>query len=71
MLQKQNLFHLKLKTNNWTLISSSNYAEKECIPQPKLGIWVFWLMINLTGILILIEESERKLNLIQIKILCK
>ena len=54
MLQKQKLFYLNLKINNWTLISDSNYVENNCIPLPKLGIWVFWLMINLTGMLILI-----------------
>ena len=52
MLKKHIFFYLILKTNNWTLISSSNYVENDCVPLSMLGIWMFWLMINLTGILI-------------------
>ena len=53
MFQKQKLFYLNQKANNWTLISNSNYVENDCMPLPMLGIWLFWLMKNLTGILIL------------------
>ena len=41
MLQKQNLFCLNLKSNNWTLISNSNYIENDCIQLTMSGIWVF------------------------------
>ena len=38
MLQKQKLFYLNPKSNNWALISNSNYVEDDCVPLPKLGI---------------------------------
>ena len=37
-----------------TLVSNSDYVENGFVPPPKLGIWIFWLMMNWTGILILI-----------------
>ena len=54
MFQKQKLFYLNLRANNWMLISSSNYVENDCMPLPMLGTSVSWLMINLTEITILI-----------------
>ena len=54
MFQKQKLFYLNLRANNWTPISSSNYVENGCMPLPMLGTWVSWLMINLTEVTILI-----------------
>ena len=54
MFQKQKLFYLNLRANNWTPISSSNYVENDCMPLPMLGTWMSWLMINLTEITLLI-----------------
>ena len=59
------LFKSKKNKNNCTLTPNSNYAENGCTLLTKLGTWVFWLIINLTGILILIILFQNLREVIQ------
>ena len=61
-MQKQKSLYLNLKTNSWTLISSSKYVRNDCIPLTLSDAWVFWLMINLTRVLIVINFVSKQMR---------